>query len=108
MPAEGLAVAGQPQKPLFPNPFYVILLLASTAFVVTAMGYFVSPLVAQKAAHQAGAATPRSLALAEWFDRNGPLALGIEVVLMFIFAVMAMVTDHWFSPKPSRRSSGSI
>lgn len=109
MPTEALTVAQHPRKPLFPNPFYVVLLLVSTAFVVTALGYFVSPMVAQKALNPVDdGPSPHSLALAAWLDRNGPLVLAIEIGLMFLFALLAMATDHWFSPKPSRRRPDSI
>ncbi len=98
----------RPRKPLFPNPFYVILLLSSTAFVVTALAYFVSPWVGQKAAQDPGAGPGAgSRALAEWFDRNGPLALGVEFAVMLLFGVLAMVTDHWFPEKPARRGPES-
>jgi hypothetical protein len=98
-------MAKRAQKPGFPNPFNVIFLLSSTAFVVTALGYFVSPMVAQQAARPGGQGqgpAPGSLALAAWFDRNGPLALGIEIVAMLAFALLSMATDHWFTVKPRR------
>jgi hypothetical protein len=96
------------RKPLFPNPFYAILLLSSTAFVVTALAYFVSPWVGQKAAANPGAAPGAgSRALAEWFDRNGPLALGVEFGVMLLFGVLAMATDHWFAAKPAPRGPDS-
>jgi hypothetical protein len=100
-------MAERPRKPLFPNPFYVVLLLASTAFVVTALGYFVSPMVEQQALAQRGAGPgPGSRALAAWFDRNGPFSLGVEFALMFVFGVLAMATDHWFPSKPPRNVQG--
>ncbi len=69
-------MADRPRKPLFPNPFYVVLMVTSTLFVLTALAYVVSPYVganpngAQKAVKPGQA----SLALAAWLDRNGPLA----------------------------------
>jgi hypothetical protein len=100
-------MADRPRKPLFPNPFYVVLLLSSTAFVITALAYFVSPMVEQKALAQPGAAQgAASRTLAHWFDRNGPLALGVEFTVMFVFGVLAMATDHWFAPKAGRRGDG--
>lgn len=96
----------RPRKPLFPNPFYVILLLSSTAFVVTALAYVVSPWVGQNGGPNPGApAGPASRALAAWFDRNGPMALGVEFVVMLASGILAMATDHWFPAKsPSARS----
>lgn len=80
------------------NPFFVLLLLSSLAFVLTIMGYLVSPyiLVADPARPRPG---PNSLRLADWFDRHGPLALAIELGIMLVSGVLAMVTDPWFSSK---------
>ena len=39
-----------------------------------------------------------------WLDRNGPLVLGAEIIVMLVTGVLAMVFDPWFSgraePKP--------
>jgi hypothetical protein len=56
------------KKP-FPNPFYVLLLAASTLFVLTILGYLVAP-----APGQAGAGA--------WLERNAPAALGAELAVM--------------------------
>ena len=48
----------------------------------------------------------RSEALAAWFDRNGPTALGAEFIAMFVFGLLAMATDHWFPTKPVRKVPG--
>ena len=84
----------RPVKPLFPNPFYVLVLVASTLFVVTALAYLISPLV--QGSGPAGRET-----IAGWFDRHAPLALGVEFAVMLISGALAMATDHWF---PARRS----
>jgi hypothetical protein len=91
------------RKPASANPFYVVLLLVSTAFVVTALGYLVGPFVQQRAIKRPQAGPD---ALSDWFDRRGPLALGIEFALMFVCGLLAMATEHWFSRR-SRGSSGS-
>jgi len=86
-----------------PNPFYVVLLIASTAFVVTALAYLVSPYVAQRAADRPGAGPgPGSLALAEWFDRRSPTALAIEFAVMLVSGLLAMVTDRPLDGRPWR------
>ncbi len=87
---------------LFPNPFYVILLIASTLFTLTVLAYLVSP-----SWSSARADRPRpgpteqgvlpSLALVAWLDRNGPLALSIEFGVMFVSGILAMATDRFFS-----------
>ena len=86
------------RKPRFPNPFYLVLVLASTAFAVTALAYLMSSYVERRPAAGAG----NSQALAAWFDRNGPFALGVEFLVMLVFAILAMATDHWFPSKPAR------
>lgn len=99
----------RPHKPLFPNPFYVVLLISSTAFVITALAYFVSPMVSKKAMEQPGAAPGvRSLEVAAWFDRNGPVTLAVEFGVMLVFGVLAMATDHWFSPKAERKDHSAL
>jgi hypothetical protein len=84
----------RPRKALFPNPFYVILLVSSTMFVMTALGYLISPSVADRPG-----ARPGSLALAAWLDRHGPGALAVEFIVMLVSALLSMATDRWF---PSR------
>ena len=57
-----------------------VLLVASTLFVLTALGYLVSPYVLEPG-RRPGPGRGRSIALADWLDRNGPLALGVEFVV---------------------------
>jgi hypothetical protein len=79
------------------------LIIASTAFVVTALAYLVSPYVAQRAADRPGAGPGQgSLALAEWLDRRSPTALAIEFAVMLISGLLAMVTDRPSDGKPWR------
>ena len=96
----------RPRKPLFPNPFYVVLLVASTLFVITALAYVVSPYIGAGDAVGRQAARPgaASLALAAWLDRHGPLTLGAEFILMLVCALLAMATDQWFPSKPIAKS----
>jgi hypothetical protein len=91
--------SGRPTKnPFFTNPFFMVLLVVSIAFIVSALAYLVCPYVLEKAA----AGTP-SRRFAEWLDARGPLVLSIEFVVMLVSALTAMTTDDWFS-KP--RGSG--
>jgi predicted PurR-regulated permease PerM len=90
------------RKP-WPNPFYVILLLVSTVFVVTALGYLIGPFVQQQAKeHPTGGPGPASRAVAEWLDRRAPLALSVEIGLMLASGVLAMATEHRFSRKRAK------
>jgi hypothetical protein len=43
---------------------------------------------------------------ARWLDRNGPLALGIEFLAMFVAAVAMMATDRWFTERRKRKERG--
>jgi hypothetical protein len=90
------------RREIFANPFFEILLVTSTMFVLTVLGYLVSPyvLAPNPARRPPGAG---SLALAAWFDRNGPLVLGMEFVVMLLAGILAMVTDPWFSPRSRSR-----
>lgn len=88
----------QPRRnPFFTNPFFMILLIASVAFVVSTLGYLVSPYVLEQT-------TPGepSRRLAEWLDARGPLLLSIEFGVMFVSAIVAMATDDRFAGAPPR------
>jgi hypothetical protein len=87
----------QRKNPFFTNPFFMALLVISIAFVFSAMGYLVSAYAMETA--PPGTSSHR---LAKWLDAQGPLILGVEFILMFVSAVVAMATDDWFS-----KSSGS-
>jgi hypothetical protein len=102
-PPGGSAKPARPRKPLFPNPFYVLLLVSSTAFAVTALMVYVSPFVLERGLTDPGkAAGPGSRALVDWLDRRGPFALGVEFMVMLGTALLAMATDHWFPGKTRR------
>ena len=87
-----------------PNPFYVALLLASTAFAITAWIGYVGPLLTQGPARDPAAGSP---ALENWFNRRGTAALVVELALMTASAVLAMATDRWFAGRESRPGSKS-
>jgi hypothetical protein len=94
-------MADRSRKALFPNPFYVILLVVSTVFTVTALAYLIGPSIEQRALDHPGAGRPGpgSLALTAWLDRNGPAVLAVEIGLMFVSGLLAMATDRWFPAK---------
>ncbi len=85
----------RPRKKLFPNPFYVLLLVSSIVFVLTTLAYLVVPGVLSGHVK----AMPSAVAFLKAFDRNVPLALTIEVVLMILSGALAMLTDRWFPEK---------
>jgi hypothetical protein len=86
------------RREILSNPFFVILLATSALFVLTVLGYLVSPfvLVPGPAAQRPG---PGSIKMAEWFDRNGPLTLGVEFAVMLVAGILAMATDSWFTSR---------
>jgi hypothetical protein len=101
-------MADPPRQRSLTNPFYVLLLLASTAFLVTTFGYLVSPFIQQRAqahAGDVGGPGPASLALAHWLDRTAPTALAVEIAAMLVSGLLAMVTDRWFSAQVARPAS---
>ncbi len=90
------------RKIVYPNPFYVVLMVVSGAFVLTTLGWLIAPMIQQKALHPAPGATPPgagSLALAAWFDRWSVLLLTIELVLIVASGILAMASDRWFPEK---------
>ena len=60
-------------KKLFPNPFYVVLLISSTLFVVTALAWLVVPSILDQAA--APQAKGGMVGLARWIDRNSMVGM---------------------------------
>ncbi|MGA2706189.1 MAG: hypothetical protein ABSH35_34580 [Isosphaeraceae bacterium] len=95
-------MAGTSRKnPVFTNPFYVGLMVVSTLFVVTALGYLVAPNVISQGPEQRG---ETSRAFANWLDRHGPVILGIEFLVMLVTGILAMATDDWFSGEPGSRT----
>ena len=100
-------MAGTSRKnPVFANPFYVGLMVASILFVLTALGYLVAPNVVKPGPAHRG---ETSRAFAIWLDRHGPVILGIELLLMLGTGVLAMATDDWFSGEPrSQTGRGEV
>ena len=98
-------MADRVRKPLFPNPFYVVLLISSTVFTVTVLAYLIGPSLEQRALDHPGAGRPGpgSMALAAWLDRKGPIVLAVEFAAMFVSGVLAMATDRWFPSQTPRQ-----
>jgi uncharacterized membrane protein YidH (DUF202 family) len=81
------------------NPFYLALVAVSMIFVVTALAYLVSGYALEPGRPPT---TERARRIAEWFDRNGPLALGVEFLVMLAVGVVMMATDRWYSERRKR------
>jgi hypothetical protein len=93
------------KREIFANPFFAILLLTSVVFVLTALAYLASAGVLNS---EPGAPpqSARSIAFGKWLDRNAPIVLGVELLVMLGTGALAMLLDPWFSdrskPKPPR------
>jgi hypothetical protein len=74
------------------NPLYLLLLLASLLFVLTALAYAVVPVLEQKAA-EAGQPPPPS-EFREALRADGWRWLLAEVALMMVVGIASMVLDR--------------
>jgi hypothetical protein len=74
------------------NPFYLLLLLASIVFVVTALAYAVVPTLEQKA-REAGQMPPPS-PFREALNADGWRWLLWEVAVMIVFGLLSMGLDR--------------
>lgn len=87
-----------PREVKFPNPFYVVLLVTSTLFVMTALAWLVSPTLRQiseedRSQGLASRVDERSLTLGDWIDRNAVALLSAEFGVMLVTGMLAMGTD---------------
>lgn len=82
------------------NPFYLLLLLASLLFAITAVAYAVIPTLEQKAA-EAGHPPPPS-ELRDRLRQDGAAWLLYELGGMAIFAVLSMGLDRLRSLQKER------
>jgi hypothetical protein len=90
--------ASQHRREVFANPFFVVLMATSVVFVITVLGYLISPSVLEPGpANPAPGAGSREAAA--WLDRNAPWVLAVQIAIMLLTGVLAMATDSWFSPR---------
>ena len=80
----------QPAEPR--NPFYLLLLVASVLFVVTALAYAVVPVLEEKA-KEAGEFPPPS-AVRDALRQDGWKWLLVQVAAMIVFGLMSMGLDR--------------
>lgn len=85
------------------NPFYILLLLTSLLFVMTALGYALVPSLEQKAA-EVGQQPPPS-AIRDSLRRDGWFWLLIEVGVMIVFGLASMVLDRLRSLQKERAAA---
>jgi hypothetical protein len=87
------------------NPFYLLLLLASVLFVITALGYAVVPTLEEKA-KEAGEFPPPS-AFRDAFRNDGWRWLLVEVAVMVVLGLASMGLDRLRRLK-NERAEGRI
>lgn len=77
------------------NPFYVLLIPAGVAFVVTAFAY---GLMAFQAVNAVRAEAHRHAAhpLFEWLRGHGDAALLAELAVLAVLTIGAIMTDNWW------------
>jgi hypothetical protein len=92
------------KREVFANPFFVVMMVASVAFVLTVLAYLIGPAVLEPGPGKPQPG-PGSLAMAAWVDRNAPWALTVEFAIMLVTGVLAMATDPWFQVKDGRRNT---
>ena len=92
------------------NPFYVLLVIVGTAFVVTA---FAHGLMAFNLVNPTSAPSDSSVIqdpnhpLWQMLRRHGNQLLLWEVALLAVLTVSAMATDTYWRGRPARRTVGS-
>jgi hypothetical protein len=85
------------------NPLYLLLLLASLAFVVTALAYALIPTLEQKAA-EAGSPPPPS-PFRDGLRQHGGTWLLVEVAVMIVLGLLSMAADRLRALKKERAAS---
>lgn len=85
------------------NPFYLLLLLASLAFVATALGVAIVPAL-EDHARQAGQEVPPSPFRQDLRDQGWKWLL-YEVAVMIVFGILSMVLDRLRSLKKERAAA---
>jgi hypothetical protein len=99
-----------PRRSPFVNPFFLSLAVVSTVFVATALAYWVSPMIVQKAADDPALAVEResNSPLIRWLDLNAPAVITFELGAMAVLSVLAMMTDSWFDPKQKTQTKKGL
>jgi hypothetical protein len=86
------------------NPFYILLMLASVAFVATALAVAIVPVLEQKA-REAGQNPPPSPFRDALRGDQGLTWLAVEAVAVVIFGLLSMGLDRLRSLKKARAAA---
>jgi hypothetical protein len=85
------------------NPLYLLLLLVSLVFVMTALAYWLIPVLEQKAA-EAGSPPPPS-PFRDSLREHGGTWLLCEVAVLLVVALLSMGLDRWRALKKERAAA---
>src|SRR5579871_6340922 len=97
-------MAGNDREPR--NPFYILLIIAGFAFVITALAYAVVPVLEQKA-REAGSPAPPS-PLRDSLRNDGWIWLLAQAVLIAILSLASMGYDRRLRTLKERRDQAKI
>ena len=83
------------------NPFYVLLVIAGVAFVLTACAYGV--MAFRQARPDSQPLAENDASLLGVLDRHGALILGGQVLLLALLTAGAMGTDNFWEKRAARK-----
>jgi hypothetical protein len=84
------------------NPFYVLLVLAGTAFLVTALAYGVMMVRTSRPATGAAESNP---AMMQFMRTNGTKLILIELAALGVFTVAAIGTDGYWERRAAAKEA---
>ena len=84
------------------NPFYVLLILAGTAFLVTALAYGVMMV---RTSRPAAGAVQSNPAILKFMKQNGGTLLMIELAALGVFTVAAIGTDDYWERRAAAKDA---
>src|SRR5579871_412410 len=97
-------MAGNDREPR--NPFYILLIIAGFAFVMTALAYALVPVLEQKA-REAGSPPPPS-PLRDSLRNDGWIWLLAEAAIIAVLSLASMGYDRWLRTLKERRERETI
>jgi hypothetical protein len=85
------------KKPI--NPFYVLLVIVGTAFVITACAYGVTAMRALRPVRAVAAAQEKPNSLIDFMSKHGEMLLVGELLVLAVATVGAISTDGYWARK---------
>lgn len=81
------------RKRRLPNPFYVLVVVIGTLFVITCLAWLVLPVTGGEPGGAGNGVLINS------FGRLAPKALAFQCVALVAAGLLAMATDRWFDAR---------